>query len=73
MCAPIWSIWAGRNNNLPIEERTNVVRGGNVNTRVVKLAQLNKDKVAVNGKSRKSEDGAAGLSKSGGGNVLPKP
>jgi hypothetical protein len=43
MCVPLFAIWAGRHNNGPIEERHGEVRGGNVNTRVVKLQPLNKD------------------------------
>lgn len=42
MCAPLFAIWAGRHNNGPIEERSDV-RGGNVNTRVVKLQPLDKN------------------------------
>jgi len=37
MCAPIWTLWAGRKSNGPIVEGP---RGGNVNTRVVKLQPL---------------------------------
>jgi hypothetical protein len=43
MCGPLFALWAGRHNNGPIKERTGEVRGGNVNTRVVKLQSLNKD------------------------------
>lgn len=42
MCAPLFALWVGRNKNGPIEERTSVVKGSNVNTRVVKLLPLNK-------------------------------
>ncbi|PMD16176.1 hypothetical protein NA56DRAFT_323155 [Hyaloscypha hepaticicola] len=55
MCAPIWTIWMSRNNNRPIEERTDVVRGSAINTRVVKLAPLSKDKVAVSGNPKRTE------------------
>ena len=71
MCAPIWALWAGRNNNLPIEERTNVVRGSAVNTRVVKLAPLNRDKIAVNGDSRGSKSGAVDAGVRAGGTSSP--
>ena len=50
MCAPLFAIWVGRHNNGPIKERPGEVRGGNVNTRVVKLQPLNKD-------SKKENDG----------------
>jgi hypothetical protein len=50
MCGPIFAFWLGGHNNRPIEERTDVVRGSNMNTRVVKLSPLNKneDAAAVN-------------------------
>jgi hypothetical protein len=50
MCGLIFAFWLGRHNNRPIEERTDVVRESNVNTRVVKLSPLNKkeDTSAVN-------------------------
>jgi hypothetical protein len=44
-----------RNNNRPIEERTGIVRGSAINTRVVKLVPLNKDKLAANGSPKKTE------------------
>ena len=43
MCGPLFALWAGRHNNGPITERTSEVRGGNVNTRIVKLQSLDKD------------------------------
>jgi hypothetical protein len=43
MCGPLFAFWAGRHNNGPIKERPREVRGGNVNTRVVKLHPLNRD------------------------------
>lgn len=42
MCAPLWTLWAGRKHNGPILERP---RGGNVNTRVVKLVPLKSARV----------------------------
>ena len=49
MCGPIFTLWAGRHNNGPIEERRDVVRGSAVNTRVVKLLPLKKDEDIANG------------------------
>jgi len=40
MCVPIFTLWIGRKNNGSIFERP---RGGNVNTRVVKLQPLKED------------------------------
>jgi hypothetical protein len=42
MCAPFFAFWVGRHNNGPINEHSGI-RGGNVNTRVVKLQPLKKD------------------------------
>jgi hypothetical protein len=62
MCVPLFAIWAGRHHNGPITERPGEVRGGNVNTRVVKLQPLNKD--SQNGANE--EVGSEGLGKKGG-------
>jgi hypothetical protein len=40
MCLPLFAFWVGRKNNGPIVERP---RGGNINTRVVKLQHVRKD------------------------------
>jgi len=46
MCLPIFTSWAGRHNNGAIVEGP---RGGNVNTRVVKLQPLNERGEGNNG------------------------
>lgn len=43
MCGLLFALWVGRHNNGPINERTGEVRGGNVNSRVVKLQPLSKE------------------------------
>lgn len=54
MCGPIFAFWAGRHNNGAIVEGP---RGGNVNTRVVKLQPLNERRGEENNGSVKEGNG----------------
>jgi hypothetical protein len=75
MCGILFALWVGRHNNGPIGERTNVgVRGSAVNTRVVKLAPLNKDQVDaggdLRGAGRSGEDVDVDVDVKAGGGAL---
>jgi hypothetical protein len=66
MCGPLFAVWAGRHNNGPINERPSDLRGGNVNTRMVKLQQV-KNKQGDEEENRNNENDSkkktAGLTK----------
>jgi len=67
MCGILCTWWLGRQNNGPIEERTNVgVRGSAVNTRLVKLLPLNEDKLVTGIGSGKEENRGAHVEANGG-------
>ncbi len=72
MCGILFTWWAGRHNNGPVGERTNVgVRGSAVNTRVVKLLPLNKEQeIAGTGSEGARRSGDGGEVKAGGGRLM---
>ena len=47
MCVPLFAFWAGRHNNVSINERTDVRGGNTLNSRVVRLQPLSKPSLDV--------------------------